>query len=229
MSTFLQLVNKVEENSGTVDTRSSPTVDVAAPATLRQQKIVNWVRDAWMMIQSGRNDWRFMRGEFSHALVIGQARYTAAELGLTDHSQWCGPLSNDPDPMACYDPAIGGADRQAVHFLRWDSWRNSYGSGAVPNNRLVHWSIDYDNSLCVGPAPDRAWVMTGEYIRAPQELTANATVPRIAAQFHDIIVYRALMLLADHDESPQALIPATAKFAELYRQLVNASTEPLTF
>lgn len=229
MSTFLQLVNKVEENSGTIDTRSNPTVDVTAPATLRQQKIVNWVADAWSLIQNARTDWRFMRGEFEHALVTGQQRYTAAQLGLSDLATWVGPLSNQPDPMACFDPAIGGADQQRVRFLQWDAWRERYARGAIASSRPIHWSIDFDNKLCIGPAPDRAWTLCGEYIRTPQVLSANADVPRLPAQFHDVIVYRALMLLADHDEAPSALIPAQGKYADTYHRLVNATTEPVTF
>lgn len=229
MSTFLQLVNKVEERSGTIDTRNQATVDVTAPATLRHAKIVNAVSEAWTIIQNGRNDWRFMRGEFQHALATGQARYTAAEMGLTDLSQWGGPLSNDPDPMACHDPAEGVAGQHAVRYCRYDAWRATYARGVHAENRPANWSLDFDGKLCVGPTPDRAWVLTGEYVRTPQLLALNADVPRCLPQYHDVIVYRALMLLADHDEAPAALIPAQGKYAEAYRALVNNQTEPVNF
>ena len=229
MSTFLQLVNKVEERTGTIDTRNNATVDVTAPATLRHTKIVNAVSAAWTLIQNARNDWLFLRGEFQHALTIGQQRYTAADLGLTDFSMWSGPLSNRPDPTSCHDPALGIADQQPVRFQIWDVWRDTYARGFMDNNRPVHWSIDFDQRLCVGPKPDRAWVLTGEYLRGGQVLTANGDVPIMPAQYHDVIVYRALMLLADHDEAPSALIPAQAKYAEAYRALVNNQTEPVKF
>lgn len=226
MKTFLQLVNKVEQDSGTVNTRSSATSDVAAAATLRQQKIVDWVKEAWNLIQTDRSDWRFMRAEFEHALVNGQARYTAAELGLTDLSRYVGPLTDGSDPFTVHDPALGAADQRPIRYQRWDEWLASWGRGAPPSNRPMYWTVDLAGKLCIGPAPDRAWVLTGEYVREPQELTASADVPRIPGQFHDLIAYRALMLLADHDEAVGALIPAKAKYDHLYRRLVNASTEP---
>lgn len=228
MATFLQLVNEVEREAG-IDVRNQATVDVTAPATARQSKIVGWVQDAWTIIQVARTDWRFMRGEFQHALVTGQVRYTAANLGLSDHAAWAEYIEEGPSPYYVHDASLGQADQSGLQWLPYQRWRERWGRGAPASQRPMEWSVDIENRLCVGPPPDRAWVLSGDYIRTPQTLAANADVPRCPAQFHDAIVYRALMLLGDHDEAPTVIVPSKAKFDARYRALVSATTEQVTW
>jgi hypothetical protein len=227
VATFLELVNDVERESGTID-RFARVSDVTAPATARQEKIVYWVRDAWTMIQNMRTDWRWMRGEFSAPLVLGQTRYTPANLSISDHSQWPAPYTDDENThFVCHDPAVGVAGQHDLFPLDYQTWRGRWGRNAPANSQPRDWSVDYDGNLCIGAPPDRAWVLSGEYVRTPQTLGANADVPRCPAQFHDIIVWRALMLLGDHDEAASVIGPARAKFGEFYARLVNAGTEPV--
>lgn len=227
MATFLQLVNQVEKEAG-VDVRNQATVDVTAPATARQAKIVGWVAEAWGIIQRARSDWRFMRGEFSYALTTGQTRYTAANLGLSNHASWAEYMPEGFSPFYVHDAALGLTDQSPLRYRTYQEWRERWGRGAPPSQRPVEWSVDIDNRLCIGPPPDRAWVLSGDYIRTPQVLAANADVPRCPSQFHDIIAYRALMLLGDHDEAGSVILPNKAKFDAAYRALVNATTEQVT-
>jgi hypothetical protein len=46
-------------------------------------------------------------------------------------------------------------------------------------------------SLLVGPKPDKAYVVRGEYQRGPQTLADDGDVPIMPTQYHDAIVWRA--------------------------------------
>ena len=228
MATFLSLCNDVERESGTVAGGAFMT-DVEAPPTARQQKVVKWTAAAWDMIQTMRPDWRWMIDEFSHVLTIGQARYTATDLGIARFADWVvDQCSDDYFPFSLYDTAIGVADECAIRHVSYEFWRQAYGRGAQQQNRPVHYAIGRQNELCLGQVPDKAYRLNGEYRASPQPLVENDDVPEMPPQFHQAIVWKAVMLLGQHDEGPVQIATAQTNFLELYRSLVNAQTGTLT-
>lgn len=227
MSTFLQLVNDLERESGTID-RYARTSDVTAPPTNRQEKMVQWVREAWDIIQTARNDWRFMRGEFSAFLTPGQSRYTAADLNVSDLGQWPTP-DRRHDPMATLDPDNLNAQQQDMAFLQWRDFKARWIRRPSPQNRPTEWSVDLDGMLCVGSTPDRAYGIAGDYVRAPQQLAQNGDIPRCPPQYHDVIKWRALVLLSQHDEAQTAMAIAHSEYLRAFRKLVDGTTDPVEF
>lgn len=224
MSTFLQLVNDVERESGIINKPQRLTTVVGANG--RQEKIVHWTATAWEQIQRERRDWTFLRKQFSHALTIGQASYTPADLGLTDFGGWVSEADNFR-PFTIYDPALGRADETRLKPVNHRAWLDAFDIGVHDATRPNAVAIGFDRMLNFGPKPDKAYVVRGWYRRKIQTLSADSDVPYIDEQFHDAIVYRALMLLGEHDEAVMAISTAQAKARSLHSQMVAEFTDPI--
>jgi len=200
MSTFLELCQDVARESGTISGTQPTTV---ASQTGRLAKIVDWTIDAWRRIQNDRNAWKWMRTEFSGSITSGTARYTAASFSLSRHARWL----TDANNLTIYKTATGVSDESALTVISWDTWRQTYGRGSQTNNRPVSYAVSPSGELCFGPIPDDSYTINGEYYKSPQILADNTDEPECPARFHQIIVQRALVSLAEHDE---ALVTAAA-------------------
>lgn len=218
MATFLDLCGKVARESGAA---GRPPASVIGQ-TGRAEKVVEWVRTAWEDIQNAKPDWLFMQGQWSGDLVDGTATYTAASFGITRFGEW---LVDTPGyrPTTIYDPAIGRSDESRLNYVSWQYWRNSYDIGHHDEQRPVVYAISPDGSISFGATPDKAYKVRGEYRKTPQVLAANSDVPDMPVRFHDVIVWKALILMADHDEAQFARETAQLK----YRELMTAMTRDL--
>lgn len=225
MATFLNLVNDLERESGTIQKGSRLSTVANAPA--RQEKMVEWVAEAWRLIQLDRSDWPFMRLEFEGPLVAGTARYSGASLGITNFSRWARPTW-DYEPFTVYDSAIGRNDEQRLHYIQWLAYKDRWDRGVHDYQRPTEVAVAPDGRLCVGATPEKGYRLRGEYFCTAQILNADTDVPLCAEEHHNIIVWRALMLLGDHDESPVTVATAKSKYDASLRALVNASMEMVT-
>lgn len=218
MSTFLELVNDIERESGTVNSTSRLT-DVTAP-TGRQQKIVAHCVEAWRMIQASRTDWPWMKVEVTKDLIVGQGRYAASDFAITNFARW--DRSNPrATPHSIYDNSIGRGDESDLDWYPFDDYRAMYDRGAQDNGRPVVFSLDPQRRLCVGPAPDKAYKLRATYYRKPQVLAINADEPICPEEHHQTIVWKALTLLHGHDEANFSLTFAQMQYSNCYHALVN--------
>lgn len=223
MSTFLELVQDLARESGTL--AGGVNLQTVTGVTGRADKMVSWVRKAWLHIQNERADWPWMRREFDSALVIDQKRYTAAELGISERfGQWI-PDRPDFHTFSLYDAAIGQSDESALRWMPYDIWRTRYDRGSHDANRPSYWTVSPLKEFCVGPKPDQAYVLRGEYRLAPQILTANVDEPEMPEEYHGAIVWEAMKLLGIADESANTASSAISEYV-LARQNLNRDYLP---
>jgi hypothetical protein len=71
----------------------------------------------------------------------------------------------------------------------------------------------------LGPTPDDAYVITGEYYKTIQKLTADGDIPELPSDYHEIIMWKALLLLDEHDEAVAAASFAERNYRNLMREL----------
>lgn len=225
MKTFLELVNDVERESGTVSLQSR-TSDVTSPGSGRQEKIIAMVNEAYRQIQTARNDWPWRRSDFSHALTIGQTRYLPSDLGITSFSRWT-PSNEDEPVFSVFDPTIGQAEESGLVDMTYRAWRATYDFGAHDAQRPIYYAIDDGARLCVGPKPDKPYVLRGSYQRGVHVLSVNGDTPIIPADHQQVVVWKALVLLHGHDEGEFALGNAAVYYRSDYRMLVNNTSEML--
>lgn len=223
MATFLQLAQDLARESGTL--AGGVTLPTVTGVSGRADKMVSWVRKAWVNIQNERDDWPWMRREFSSALTVGQKRYTAAQLGIaTRFGLW---VKDEPGfrTFTLYDPDIGVADEGEIRTIDYRDWRVRYDRGAQEQNRPTDWAVSPLQEFCVGAVPDKAYPINGEYRMSPQILAESNDIPEMPEQYHGAIVWEALKLLGLSDESPATSSGAISEYI-LARQNLNRDYLP---
>ena len=224
--TFLDLCRAAANDSGTI--AGVPSFTTTVGATGRVEQLVGWVRNAWIDIQNERTDWLWMRKSFSHALTIDKRDYTAAELGITDFGSFWPDSPDEGRTMSLYDPATGQADENSIEQVGWGRYRSRYDFGSHDAQRPSEWAF-YNNKLWVGPKPDKAYVLRGEYRRSPQILTLDSDTPEMPVAFHRLIVAEAIRLMARSDEAWPVVTATTDQYMRLRYPLVREQTPRISF
>lgn len=217
MATLIELVNHLERESGTIYQAQRLTT-VAAPVG-RQEKMVEWIIEAWRLIQTSRTDWPWRRRDFAHALTIGQNRYTAADLGITDFAGWAKATDNF-SPFSIYDPDVGQEDERELWPISLHRWFTGWNRGVHDAARPSEYAIDDQRRLCIGPKPLKAYTLRGFYIARAQMLAADADEPICPEDHHMTIVWRALMLMGAHDEALNVVAYAQSLYAQCIRSMM---------
>ena len=217
MSTFLQLAQDVARESGTIS-GTNPTA--VASQTGRLLKIVEWVDQASVAIQNLHTDWRWMQKTFSGDTSSGAGQYTPASWDITDLGDWLRDNRvTGYQPHTIYLTADGVADEGALLEITWQQWRTTYGRGSQTNNKPSEYAISPAGEFSLGPIPDDIYTVRGEYRQAAVRMTVDGDIPAMPAAFHEIIVWRALMMLAEFDEAAEQRAAAILKYNELLEDL----------
>ncbi|MCP4547038.1 MAG: hypothetical protein GY835_11285 [bacterium] len=193
MSTFLVICQKVARESKAISGVNPKAVTAQSGISLN---VVNWVADSWKEIQNSRNAWLFMRKEFSKETTAGTARYKGAGWGITDFAEWI----PEADAVTLYDTTVGVSGEAPIGRIPWALWRSRYGRGSQSHNKPVEYAISPAGELCLGPIPNGTYTINGEYRRSPQILVANDDVPICPERFHDVILWDAIMKMAEAEE-----------------------------
>lgn len=200
MSTFLELCQEVARESGTM-TGGSSSIGSVATQSGRAGNIVKWTANAWRTIQTMRPTWKWMTGQFEKSLTIGQQAYSGTDLTITRHAAFV--ADNRMKRITAYDPAIGFSDEGYLTVVPYQNFYPVYeiGAGRSTTGKPTVATIADDGRLMLWPSPDKAYMLRGWGRKTPQVLTANTDVPECPEEFHDIILWRALMFLGQYDEA----------------------------
>ncbi|WP_375188406.1 hypothetical protein [Sphingobium yanoikuyae] len=224
---FLALFKAAASDSGIV--AGFNNVATLAGVSGRPAQLAGWVRDAWIDIQNERNDWTWMRRRFGPvALTPSVNLYLAAELGVTRLGQWLGDRPGYRT-FTVYDPDRGPASETDMEQISYDRWIERWGRGAHDSQMPREWAISPARELLLGPTPDKAYLLKGEYRASAQILSADADTPEMPEEYHRVIIPRAIRLAASSDEAWQPLIDKTNQYSELRNALVRDQTPPFNF
>jgi hypothetical protein len=182
-------------------------------------RIVNWVKEAWIEIQTEHDDWTFMRSSkllgagVSFPTVSGQLFYKlgvgAGKIGLDadDFGKW------DMDSFRCQTTSVGIQDETYLdNLIDFDVWRDAYMYGANQNviTRPVAIVEGPENQLCIGPASDGNYTITGDFIMSEMEMSNDTDEPTnrlgtftLPRRFQMRIVYKAMEYYAAYESAPE--------------------------
>lgn len=185
MSTFLQLVQQLQREAGIAGT----AVSAVTSQTGIYEKLVNWVADADIHIQSMRVDWKFLWSEYSVSTTIGNALPASpSDLGIWDKESFYLDYSLSTN--------------RSLKYLDYLEWKKGRGRGVLTNRKPERISIKPDNQLILVNPPDAAYALTGEYWKTPTRLAANSDTSDIPVQFERVIITQAKIWLAEEQEIP---------------------------
>lgn len=211
---FLQICHSLAQETGTVSGTQPSTVTGQVG---RLKKIVDAAAEAWRLIQLEHSTWRWMRREFLAPVTQGVSRYTGAGWSLDAFSRW----DESPHAMTLYSVAAGVGDEAELREIGWDQWRRLYARGTQTQSRPIHWAISPTDEIALGPLPDQAYILNGEYWRSAQVLAADGDVPLCNPDFHMIVVWRGLLLMAESDEAITQMNTARVEYAGLMSSMTQ--------
>ncbi|MBV8049120.1 MAG: hypothetical protein JO171_18375 [Paludibacterium sp.] len=225
MSTFLQLVQSLRREAG---------VSGADPITCQGQtgemlRLVNWINSAWMDIQRIHTDWQWMRQKFSFQtnIVTNQQIYNAAtDCGIVNFGDW------KKDSLRIYTTSIGFSNEMILPFAPYDEFRNlyMYGSNRTNYMRPSMYSIDPQKNLVLGGPPDLVgYTINGEFYQVATPLIADSDVPLLDVQYHDMIVWKALMKYGEYEAAEEALARGKSEYKTLLAGLQANRLRQITF
>jgi hypothetical protein len=226
---FTQLVQRMIAECGVSGTLTTVVGQVGSLG-----RCVNWVSQAWLEIQTEHDDWEFMRSSrllglgASFTTVSGQLFYPlgtgAGTVGVAaaDFGHW------EMGSFRCQVTSVGIQSETYMDCIGFDNWRNSYMYGAMQTviTRPVAIAEGPQNQLCIGPASNGQYTITGDFFWGPQVLTLDADEPKnlgntwtLPVRFQMLIVYRAMRYYAAYESAPEVHQRAVDGEGELLAKL----------
>ena len=214
---YLELCQRMRQECGISGTGPSTVVN----QTGNLKRIVDWVNTAWIDIQTSHQDWDWMRTSASFPTVASQATYALGTgtgtvgVSVATFGKW------DRDTFRNYDTSVGTDSEVFMGFVHYDTWRDVYFYGAqrTTTTRPVDMSITPAKAIALGPPPLAGYTITGDYFTAPLDMTADADIPALPAQFQMAIIYRAMMSYGAYEAAPEVYQRGELEFGKLMRRM----------
>lgn len=197
MSTFLELCTQYRLEAGIDGT--GPTTVVGNTNT-EYARIVNWINKAYVDIQNKHDDWHFMWSDFSFNTVAAQGDYSYDEVtgSLTDRV-----ARYDLCSLRYYLTSAGVAQEQHLVYNDWrvfmDTWR--LGSTRTTQGAPLYFTVDRGKGLRLSLIPDDDYTITGEYYKAAAKMAADADEPILPEEFHELLIWWAMVNYAGFEET----------------------------
>ena len=190
---FLDLCQRLVQETGIAD---------EGPATVTGQtgdmgRIVNWINDAWLKIQSIRADWNWAWSTVTSTLTAATNTVTL-------------PATVETIKRV----SIGQGFLQALDYNDFaDNYR------VIQNGDPSVYSIKPDGTLCFSSKPTENKTVSYESYATPVALVNNTDVPAMPERYHILIVYEALRCYAQFDEAPELEKRAFLYYEEMLADL----------
>lgn len=219
--TFLELARKLRREAGVSGTSTTPSA--TTNQTGEMERLVNWINDAWMDIQNSHRTWKWMRSQARVSTTSGDGTY---ETGDFTDDRAGGAVANFGhwlvDSFSIYLNSIGQSDERELPYMPFDDWKRLYdfGSEASLTDYPVVMTVDpTDSSIRLGRTPNGVYVVRGEFYHCASPLSGDSDEPGMPSQFHDAIVWRALMFYGEYESAPEAYSKGQNNFNRLYSRL----------
>ena len=183
---YLALCDKLLKETGLSDQGVSSVIGQSG----LNKKAVDWINRAWTEIQN-LNDWNFLWNTSYFSTVIGQQNY-------------------DPVDNLALSPALHKWINSSVRitqssgtgyltYVPWATWvRTTFSSG-----KPTSFTIRPDNLISFNTLPDEIYTIYFDYYRTPQQLSTNTDELLLAEQFHDAVLYKAILYVAAEQDAPE--------------------------
>ena len=204
--TFLQLCQRLREEAG---------ISGSGPSTVLNQTgvyatLVRWVQRAYAEIQFAepRWDWLWVEGTFD--TVVGQRDYDpVADLGLTNFNQW--------EKNSLYVRRPVPTQRWPLQFMEFEVHRHFYV--LQQTEQVLIYTFTPNKKLRFDYMPNAVETVEFEYWRKPFQLVNDLDEPAFPEQYHDIILYKALMYYAANEEAAEIYGDAQANYTSYLERL----------
>lgn len=191
----------------------------------RPADLVRWAIEAWNDIQRDRDGkWKWLFSDFTIDTVADQASYipttdatdVEAAATITRFRSW--DLDSRHPPLI-FLSADGKVSEREMFIDSWDHFRYLFVRNTHPSGYPGSAVTDWNDKLYIGPTPDAVYRVTGNYWKSNQILADDGDTPEMPADYHFLIVYRAIIKYAYNTVSHEVLARAKAEGMVLYDAL----------
>lgn len=210
--TYLQIA-QLAHRTIRMGNQSGGTQPTAIPAPAGSDQVVLDIVDtiprAYERIQNEHPSWNWMRKQVSIILTAGTRVYSLSAI-QAKQSDWYGLVpfwaSNYPWPyILIYDSGLPAANQvdYPYPFVEYIDWRGFWDRLPRPANTQPNRVTEQPNkALEFDPAPALApsggqWGFRSDYRVINQVLALQSDVPAMPAEFHEMIAYLTVMLVAE--------------------------------
>ena len=129
-----------------------------------------------------------------------------------------------------YIQNVDGSDRRRLNFVSWENFQQlANTSGTASFGEPMFVTETQDGEWDFFPRPQKQYRIWYDYVTSPQELTDDDDEPTVPTEYHDAIVWRALMNYADYDEKPQVFARAERRYKFYQNTLETNKIPTITF
>lgn len=222
MSTYLQLCNSLIRKCGI----SGGNLTTAQSQTGEAGRVTAWIDEAYVNIQLAFPNWDWLRTTCSFDTTTGQGSYTPVQCGITDFGGW------KQDSFRRYITSVGTKSETFLSQIPYDNYRDTYLFGAMRSSYSSPLVIAFapDLSINLGMIPDSVgYTVVGEYYRQPLHLVNDLDTPLFPAMYHDIVVYRAMMMYGMYEAASEVASEGERLYTAMLRRLVRDQMPDVTF
>ena len=190
---FLALCQRLVQETGIADD---------GPALVTGQigdmgRVVNWINDAWLKIQSTRADWNWMWSTGTGTLTAGTNTITL-------------PTTVETIQRV----SIGQGYLQSSSY---SSFADAYR--VIQDGDPNVWSVQPDGVLVFNAKPTANKSVTYESYATPSAMVNGTDAPAMPERYHMLVVYEALRSYSQFDEDPELEKKAFLYYEEMLADL----------
>jgi hypothetical protein len=217
---YLQLVQRLRIETNYANT--GPTTVTGQNGD--HERAIAWVADSYRRLQNRHQNWRWLRKKFTLTTTnnldvydYGAVIDTATSLAISRFKRW--EITDPTNPPRCYLQSSGVGTEYWLTYVPWEYFRTIYQIGNQVPGAPSHITIDPNNNLVIGPTPNGAYVISGEYHRSAQVLSGNTDTPELPDDYHMLIVYMAMEHFGYFDSAQEVLARSGRMQRQMLRQL----------
>ena len=199
--TFLELCQRVRQESGI--SGDGPVSVLNQKSIL--EKVVQWVKQADLDIQRLQNDWLFMWRMGSVPLTQDIREYDAVSLMLTGM-------------RALQSLDING---ETIQPYTWEQFKCKGYAQDDKKGKPTAYTVKPNGLIVFYPTPDQDYTATAEYSLAAQALINDTDNSLIPVEYHDIILHKALMYYASHEEDNSLFQVNSSRYESALSELAS--------
>jgi hypothetical protein len=197
--TYLELCQKLRREVGIAGTGPS---SVSSQSGM-MLKVVEWVADADVAIQSKWINWTFLWSQFTQDTIVSTKDVTK------------------PTDLASWDEGTFSLDLNTTDYLRltkmpYRTWLTYYRANT---GKPTYFIVKPDKDVILEPVPDDVYALSADYWKRPTRLSDNADVSLIPDEFDRLIIAQAKIYYAEHENAPEIMQSAMMEYAELMHRM----------
>jgi hypothetical protein len=126
-------------------------------------------------------------------------------IDIARFSSW--DFENPDAPPKIYLTSAGVGAENWLTWVPWDWFQTIWdmGNNSTQTGYPGFISVDPQNNIRIGPKPNDSYTLSGEFWVGPQVLSADADVPEMPEQFHDLIMYLAMRKYAGSESAQEVM------------------------